>query len=57
MTMIGGARVIGNETTVVFEHSPRFVVEKRYGRLTLDRQRVYGDSAVSIFAVQEEQDG
>lgn len=55
MTMIGGARVIGNETTVVFEHSPRFAVEERYARLALDRQKVYGDTAVSIFVVREEQ--
>lgn len=53
MTLLGGAHVVGNESTVVFEHSPRFVVERRYARLKLERQRVYGDSAVSIFVVQE----
>lgn len=56
MTMIGGAHVIGNETVVVFEHSPRFVVEQRYARLALERQKVYGDTVVSIFVVREEQE-
>jgi 16S rRNA (guanine(966)-N(2))-methyltransferase RsmD len=54
MALVGGSRVIGDETTVVFEHSPRFAVEKRYARLALARQKVYGDTAVSIFVVQEE---
>jgi 16S rRNA (guanine966-N2)-methyltransferase len=54
MALVGGARVIGDESTVVFEHSPRFPVEKRYARLALARQKVYGDTAVSIFVVQEE---
>jgi 16S rRNA (guanine966-N2)-methyltransferase len=54
MTLVGGARVIGSGTTVVFEHTPRFVVAEHYGRLTLQRQRVYGDTAVSMFAVQKE---
>ncbi len=55
MAMVGGARMIGNDTVVVFEHSPRFVVEKRYARLALERQKVYGDTGVSIFVAQEEQ--
>jgi 16S rRNA (guanine966-N2)-methyltransferase len=54
MTLIGEARVIGQATTVVFEHTPRFSVGERYAQLTLQRQKVYGDTAVSIFAVQEE---
>lgn len=54
MAAIGGARVIGDETRVVFEHSPRFSVAERYGRLARQRQKVYGDTAVSIFGVQEE---
>lgn len=55
LEMLGGARVVGEDTTVVFEHSPRFVVRERYGRLALRRQRTYGDTAVSIFdAAQEE---
>lgn len=54
MTMIGEARVIGQATTVVFEHTPRFSVGERYAQLALQRQKVYGDTAVSIFAVQEE---
>src|SRR5579884_3922026 len=33
MAMISGARVIGNDTRVVFEHSPRFAVQERYSRL------------------------
>jgi 16S rRNA (guanine966-N2)-methyltransferase len=53
MTLVSGARVVGSETTVVFEHSPRFVVQKRYDRLVLDRHKVYGDTAVSMFVVQE----
>jgi 16S rRNA (guanine966-N2)-methyltransferase len=55
LEMLGGARVVGEDTVVVFEHSPRFVVRQRYGRLLLRRQRTYGDTAVSIFdAVEEE---
>lgn len=54
MATIGGARIIEDGSTVVFEHTPRFSVAERYGRLVLQRQRVYGDTAVSIFAVQEE---
>ncbi|HLJ69106.1 MAG TPA: 16S rRNA (guanine(966)-N(2))-methyltransferase RsmD [Chloroflexota bacterium] len=54
MTLIAEARVIGDATTVVFEHSPRFAVEARYARLALWRQKVYGDTAVSIFVVPEE---
>jgi 16S rRNA (guanine966-N2)-methyltransferase len=57
MTMLGEARVVESDTTVVFEHSPRVAVKERYGRLVLQRRKVYGDSAVAIFAVQEEQDG
>lgn len=56
MSTLSGSGVIGNSTTVVFEHSPRFAVAERYGRLALQRQKVYGDTAVSIFAVQEEQE-
>jgi 16S rRNA (guanine(966)-N(2))-methyltransferase RsmD len=56
MSMLSGSGVVGSTTTVVFEHSPRFAVAERYGRLALQRQKVYGDTAVSIFAVQEEQD-
>jgi 16S rRNA (guanine(966)-N(2))-methyltransferase RsmD len=52
MTTIGGARVIGNDTTVVFEHSPRFVVGERYAPLVLRRQRLYGDTVVSVFAIE-----
>jgi 16S rRNA (guanine(966)-N(2))-methyltransferase RsmD len=52
MALIGGARVIGDDSTVVFEHSPRFAVEERYARLALRRQRVYGDTAVSVFTVE-----
>lgn len=54
MTLLGGARVLEDDTTVVFEHTPRFAVEERYGRLLLQRQKVYGDTAVSIFVVPEE---
>lgn len=53
MATLGGARVIGNDTEVVLEHSPRFAVWERYGRLGLQRQKVYGDTAVSFFVVQE----
>jgi 16S rRNA (guanine(966)-N(2))-methyltransferase RsmD len=55
MTMIGGARVVGNDTIVVFEHTPRFAVQERYGQLALQRQKVYGDTALSIYSVSEEQ--
>lgn len=54
LMLLSGARVIENDTVVVFEHSPRFAVEERYGRLVLHRRKVYGDTAVSIFGVQEE---
>jgi 16S rRNA (guanine966-N2)-methyltransferase len=54
LTMIGGARVIGDDSIVVLEHSPRFAVVERYGRLALLRQKVYGDTAVSIFVVRKE---
>jgi 16S rRNA (guanine966-N2)-methyltransferase len=48
---VSGARVIGDDTVVVFEHSPRFAVRESYGRLIQRRQKVYGDTAVSIFDV------
>lgn len=54
MASIGGARVIENDSLVVLEHSPRFAVAERYGRLALSRHRAYGDTAVSIFVVREE---
>lgn len=54
MASIGGARVIESDSIVVLEHSPRFAVAERYGRLALSRQRAYGDTAVSIFVVVEE---
>jgi 16S rRNA G966 N2-methylase RsmD len=54
MTVIGGARVIGDDSIVVLEHSPRFAVAERYARLALLRQKAYGDTAVSIFVVREE---
>lgn len=54
MALIGGARVIEDDSMVVLEHSPRFAVAERYGRLALSRQRAYGDTAVSIFVVREE---
>jgi 16S rRNA G966 N2-methylase RsmD len=57
MARIAGAEVLDDATAVVFEHSPRFAVQKCYGRLALQRQKVYGDTAVSIFVVQEEQNG
>jgi 16S rRNA (guanine(966)-N(2))-methyltransferase RsmD len=54
MTMIGGARVIEDDSIVVLEHSPRFAVMERYARIVLQRQKVYGDTAVSIFVAREE---
>jgi 16S rRNA (guanine966-N2)-methyltransferase len=51
METLSGARVVGDGTVVVFEHSPRFAVREWYGRLVQRRQRVYGDTAVSIFDV------
>ncbi|GAC1446019.1 MAG: 16S rRNA (guanine(966)-N(2))-methyltransferase RsmD [Chloroflexota bacterium] len=54
MSSIAAARVIGDGTRVVFEHSPRFAVAEAYDPLALQRQKVYGDTAVSFFAVQEE---
>lgn len=53
--MLGGALVIANDTIVVFEHSPRFAIQDRYGRLVLRRQRTYGDTAVAIFGVHGEE--
>ncbi|HEX6507548.1 MAG TPA: 16S rRNA (guanine(966)-N(2))-methyltransferase RsmD [Chloroflexota bacterium] len=55
LVMIGEARVVGQDTIVVLEHSPRFAVAERYARLVLQRQKTYGDTTVSFFAVQEEQ--
>jgi len=55
MSLLSGAPFLESDTTVVFEHSPRFTVEERYARLKLTRQKVYGDTAVSIFVVQEGQ--
>jgi 16S rRNA (guanine966-N2)-methyltransferase len=55
METLGGARVVGVDTTVVFEHSPRFAVNQGYARLVLQRQKVYGDTAVSIFEAKEGQ--
>lgn len=55
MTMVGGGRVVAADTTVVLEHSPRVAVDGRYGALGLQRNRVYGDTAISIFTVQEDQ--
>jgi 16S rRNA (guanine(966)-N(2))-methyltransferase RsmD len=52
MAMLSGAKVVKEDTVVVFEHSPRFAVEERYGSLVLRRHKVYGDTAVSIFVVQ-----
>ena len=51
MDTLSGASVIGGDTVVVFEHSPRFAVRESYGRLVRRRQKVYGDTAVSIFDV------
>jgi 16S rRNA (guanine966-N2)-methyltransferase len=51
MEAISGASVIGGDTVVVFEHSPRFAVRESYGRLIRRRQKVYGDTAVTIFDV------
>jgi hypothetical protein len=54
--MVCGGDFIGGESLVVLEHTPRFAVFDRYARVVLQRQKVYGDTAVSIFAVQEEED-
>lgn len=55
LRMVCEARFIERDTLVVLEHTPRLAVEQRYARLTLQRQKVYGDTAVSIFAVQEDE--
>jgi 16S rRNA (guanine966-N2)-methyltransferase len=52
MALLSGAGVVGEGTTIVLEHSPRFAVVERYGWLELQRQKVYGDTAVSIFAAR-----
>ena len=54
MESIGGGLVIEDDSLVVLEHSPRFAVAERYERLALQRKKMYGDTAVSFFAVQEE---
>lgn len=54
MESIGGGLVIEDDSLVVLEHSPRFAVLERYARLSLLRQKTYGDTAVSIFVVSEE---
>jgi 16S rRNA (guanine(966)-N(2))-methyltransferase RsmD len=51
METVSGASVIGDDTIVVFEHSPRFAVRESYGRLVQRQQKVYGDTAVAIFDV------
>ena len=56
MSIVGGARVLDDNSIVVFEHSPRFSVKHRYGLLALQRQKIYGDTAVSIFNVHKERD-
>ena len=56
MEAVSGAQVLEHNTTVVFEHSPRFAVRQQYGLLALQRHKIYGDTAVSIFEVQEERD-
>ncbi len=55
MTTVGVARVLRKDTSVVFEHSPRVAVADSYGKLHLWRRKVYGDTAVSIYVVREEQ--
>jgi 16S rRNA (guanine966-N2)-methyltransferase len=55
LQVVCGARFVGDETVVVFEHTPRFAVEARYAELVLQRQKVYGDTAVSIFAAREDE--
>ncbi|HZU14694.1 MAG TPA: 16S rRNA (guanine(966)-N(2))-methyltransferase RsmD [Chloroflexota bacterium] len=57
LKMLSGARAVGDDTTVVFEHSPRFVVGERYGRLILSRQKIYGDTAVAMYDVEGEEQG
>jgi 16S rRNA (guanine(966)-N(2))-methyltransferase RsmD len=56
MQTVCGGDFIGDESLVVLEHTPRFAVFDRYARVVLQRQKVYGDTAVSIFAVQEDED-
>lgn len=55
MTMVCGGHLVVADTTVVLEHSPRVAVEDRFGGLSLQRRRVYGDTAISIYSVQEDQ--
>lgn len=55
MEAVGEARVVVEQTMVVLEHSPRFEPAHKYGCLDVRRQRVYGDTAVSIYIAQEEQ--
>jgi 16S rRNA (guanine966-N2)-methyltransferase len=57
MVTVSGAPVVGCDTMVVFEHSPRVSLAARYGNLAVWRHKVYGDTAVSIFVVQEDLSG
>lgn len=52
MAMVGGAGVLRDQSVVVLEHTPRFAVFEQYGRLELQRQKVYGDTAISLFVVR-----
>jgi len=54
MSMIGAGAVLADDSLVVLEHTPRFTVAERYERLTLERQKMYGDTALSFFVVQED---
>ncbi|HZS93332.1 MAG TPA: 16S rRNA (guanine(966)-N(2))-methyltransferase RsmD [Chloroflexota bacterium] len=55
MTMIGAGEILEEDAIVVLEHSPRFTVAERYERLVRQRQRVYGDTALSFFVVREDE--
>ncbi|MGH2446996.1 MAG: 16S rRNA (guanine(966)-N(2))-methyltransferase RsmD [Chloroflexota bacterium] len=54
MSRLGESPLVGDETAVVFEHSSRLAVDNSYARLGLERDKVYGDTAVSIFVSQED---
>lgn len=54
MKTVGAAEVVDQETTVILEHSPRVAAHELYGQLVLRRQKIYGDTAVSFYAVHEE---
>jgi len=50
---LGESPIVGEETTVVAEHSSRRGLAPRHGRLALVKTRRYGDTSLSIFRQED----